>query len=64
MTVLKYPGAKNRIAGTIIGLFPDGYRNMTYVEPFFGSGAVFFRKAPSAVETVNDLSGDVYNLFF
>jgi DNA adenine methylase len=63
MTVLKYPGAKNRIAHKIIGLFPDGYRNMTYVEPFFGSGAVFFRKAPSVVETVNDLDGDIYNLF-
>jgi DNA adenine methylase len=61
--VLKYPGAKNRIADKIIGMFPDGYRNMVYVEPFFGSGAVFFRKAPSVVETVNDLDGGVYNLF-
>lgn len=63
LTVLKYPGAKNRLADKIIGMFPDGYRNMTYVEPFFGSGAVFFRKAPSAVETVNDLDGNVVNLF-
>jgi DNA adenine methylase len=62
-TVVKYPGAKNRIADKIIALFPDDYQDMTYLEPFFGSGAVFFRKAPSAVETVNDLDGDVYNLF-
>jgi len=63
-TLLKYPGSKNRIADKIIALFPDNYRGMTYLEPFFGSGTVFFRKAPSIIETINDLSGDVYNLFF
>jgi DNA adenine methylase len=62
-TILKYPGSKNHIADKIISLFPDDYRKMTYLEPFFGSGTVFFRKAPSVVETVNDLDGDVYNLF-
>jgi DNA adenine methylase len=36
---------------------------MTYLEPFFGSGSIFFRKAPSTIETINDLDGDVYNLF-
>jgi DNA adenine methylase len=62
-TILKYPGSKNRIADKIISLFPDDYRKMTYIEPFFGSGTVFFRKAPSVVETINDLDRDVYNLF-
>jgi DNA adenine methylase len=62
-TILKYPGSKNQIADTIIGLFPENYRTMTYLEPFFGSGAVFFRKAPSVVETINDLDGCVYNFF-
>jgi DNA adenine methylase len=62
-TILKYPGSKNQIADKIISLFPDDYRKMTYLEPFFGSGTVFFRKAPSVVETINDLDGDVYNLF-
>jgi DNA adenine methylase len=61
--ILKYPGSKNQIADKIISLFPDGYRKMTYIEPFFGAGAVFFRKAPSIVETINDIDGDVYNLF-
>jgi len=51
------------IADKIISLFPEDYRNMTYIEPFFGSGTVFFRKAPSIVETINDLNEDVYNLF-
>lgn len=35
----------------------------TYLEPFFGSGAVFFNKPATALETINDLDGDVVNLF-
>lgn len=33
------------------------------LEPFLGSGAIFFNKKPSAVETINDLDGDIVNLF-
>ena len=64
MELLKYPGSKALIADKIISLFPDNYKNMTYLEPFFGSGVVFFKKNPSVIETINDLSGDVYNLFY
>ncbi|OES45255.1 DNA methyltransferase [Domibacillus iocasae] len=35
----------------------------TYLEPFFGSGAVFFNKPSSIVETINDLDEQVVNLF-
>lgn len=35
----------------------------SYVEPFFGSGAVLFNKKPSNIETVNDIDGEVVNLF-
>ncbi|SHF56073.1 DNA adenine methylase [Desulforamulus putei DSM 12395] len=38
-------------------------RHITYLEPFFGSGAVFFKKLPSKVETINDIDGNVVNLF-
>jgi DNA adenine methylase len=34
-----------------------------YLEPFFGSGAVLFNKQPSGLETINDIDGDVINLF-
>lgn len=58
--VLKYPGAKWSLAEWIISHFPAHH---SYLEPFFGSGAVLFRKARSHIETVNDLDGDVVNLF-
>ncbi|KAA8668355.1 DNA adenine methylase [Clostridium sp. HV4-5-A1G] len=58
--VLKYPGSKWSIAGWIIKNFPEHH---SYVEPFFGSGAVFFSKVPSSIETINDLDDDVINLF-
>lgn len=58
--VLKYPGSKWKTADWIIDNIPDHH---SYVEPFFGSGAVFFKKDPSNIETINDLDGDVSNLF-
>lgn len=61
--VFRYPGSKWSIAKWIISHFPEGYEKMIYLEPFFGSGAVFFNKRPGIVETVNDLDGDVINLF-
>ena len=58
--VLKYPGAKWNLAKWIISHMPP---HTTYLEPFFGSGAVFFNKPPSTVETINDIDGNVVNLF-
>ena len=58
--VLKYPGSKWNIAGQLVELMPSHH---SYVEPYFGSGAVLFTKEPSAIETVNDLDGEVVNLF-
>lgn len=58
--ILKYPGAKWNCAEWIISHFPA---HKHYVEPYFGSGAVFFNKQPAAHEVINDLSGDVVNLF-
>ena len=58
--ILHYPGSKWSMAQWIIEHMPP---HQTYLEPFFGSGAVFFNKPPSALETINDLDGDVVNLF-
>ena len=59
-TVLKYPGAKNRLAPWIASHIPP---HDVYLEPYFGSGAVFFNKTPARIETVNDLDGNVVNYF-
>lgn len=58
--ILKYPGAKWRISGWIISHFPE---HKVYLEPFFGSGAVFFNKQPAYIETINDIDGNIVNLF-
>lgn len=58
--ILNYPGSKWRLADIIIENIPD---HVTYLEPFFGSGAVFFSKDPSKIETINDLNERVYNFF-
>ncbi len=58
--VMKYPGSKWSIADWIIQFFPEHH---SYVEPFFGSGAVLFNKPMSNIETVNDLDDSVVNLF-
>jgi DNA adenine methylase len=54
------PGYKWSISEWIINNFPQHH---SYVEPFFGSGAAFFSKVPSAIETIKDLDEDVINLF-
>ena len=59
-TLLNYPGAKWGMAAQIVSLMPP---HRSYLEPFFGSGAVLFNKPPSAIETVNDIDGDVANFF-
>lgn len=58
--LMKYPGSKWSLAGWIISHFP---KHHSYLEPFFGSGAVLFNKPRSNIETVNDLDGNVVNLF-
>ncbi|KKC49571.1 DNA methyltransferase [Paenibacillus sp. D9] len=58
--ILHYPGSKWSMADWIISHMPE---HTTYLEPFFGSGAVLFSKDRAKLETVNDLDGEVSNLF-
>lgn len=59
--ILKYPGSKHRIAPWIVSHFPEIDH---YLEPFFGSGTVYFslQRMPSHV-VLNDLDADVVRLF-
>lgn len=41
---IKFPGGKSSIANQIVDLFPS---HITYVEPYFGSGAVLFNRDPT-----------------
>lgn len=58
--LLKYPGAKWSAARWICEQLPP---HGIYLEPFFGSGAVFFNKEPARLETINDRDHNVVNLF-
>lgn len=60
MGVLKWPGAKWSLSTKIIDILPH---HKIYLEPFFGSGAIFFSKAPCNTEVLNDLDSDIVNLF-
>lgn len=58
--ILKYPGAKWRLADWIIEHMPP---HDSYLEPFFGSGAVFFGKQKARIETINDIDGEIVSFF-
>ena len=59
-SVLKYPGAKNRLATWICGYIP---KHDVYLEPFAGSLAVLLNKQRSHIETVNDIDEEIVNFF-
>lgn len=65
MSIVLYPyyGGKNRpnMREFILSKFPADYRDLHYVETNFGSGGIFFGKEPSALETINDIDGNVVN---
>lgn len=61
--IFRYPGSKWGLAQWIISHFPEEYEKMVYLEPFAGSGAVFFNKNPGVCETINDIDSDIVNLF-
>jgi DNA adenine methylase len=58
--ILKYTGAKWRLAPWILSFIPP---HESYLEPYFGSGGVFFLKAKSRIETINDIDGEVVHFF-
>lgn len=53
-------GGKSRLRKEIIKKIPE---HTCYIEPFFGVGWVYFGKEKSRVEVVNDIDGELINLF-
>ncbi|MBF0192499.1 MAG: DNA adenine methylase [Magnetococcales bacterium] len=53
-------GGKYLLSKTIVPLIPE---HQCYAEPFSGAAWILFRKTPSACEVLNDINGDVVNLY-
>lgn len=58
--IIAWMGGKRRLAKHILPLFPD---HSCYVEPFAGGAALFFMKKPSEVEVLNDVNGELINMY-
>lgn len=59
-TPISYYGGKQSMLKHILPLIP---KHDTYVEPFFGGGAVFWAKEPSKAEVINDYNANVVNFY-
>jgi DNA adenine methylase len=55
-----YYGGKAGLAPQIVALMPE---HRVYMEPFFGSGAVFFCKPRARFEIINDLDDSIVTFF-
>ena len=58
--IVPWIGGKRRLAKCILPLFPA---HECYVEPFAGGAALFFLKEQCDVEVLNDINGDLVNLY-
>ena len=54
-------GGKKTKSKEIICEFED---HKIYIEPFLGSGAIFFQKDNSILSVLNDLDPSIYNIFY
>lgn len=59
--IIPWIGGKRRLADRLIPLFPQ---HSCYVEVFCGGAALFFlRPVPADVEVINDINGELVNLY-
>ncbi|EEU9469634.1 DNA adenine methylase [Citrobacter freundii] len=60
LPIVPWIGGKRRLAKHILPLFPN---HTCYVEPFCGAAALYFLKTPSKIEVINDINGELVNLY-
>lgn len=58
--ILRRLGNKSKLAESIYKTFP---KHDVYLEPFFGTGAMYFKKPRVKHNFVNDIDNDVFNLW-
>lgn len=61
--LVPYLGGKTQLAGRILSMI-EATPHRCYAEPFVGAGGIILRRQrPAPVEAVNDIGGDITNLF-
>lgn len=60
LPIVPWIGGKRRLVKHILPLFPP---HTCYVEPFCGAAALYFLKVPSKTEVINDINGELVNLY-
>lgn len=60
MPIIPWLGGKRRLADIIIPRFPA---HKCYVEVFAGGAALYFLRPPAEVEVINDVNGELVNLY-
>jgi DNA adenine methylase len=58
--IIPWLGGKRRLADTLINRFPA---HTCYVEVFAGGAALYFLRHPAEVEVINDINGELVNLY-
>lgn len=60
LPIIPWIGGKRRLADHLIPRFPA---HTCYVEVFAGGAALYFMRPPADVEVINDINGDLINLY-
>lgn len=58
---IMYYGGKGNMISKLLRIVPAG--GSPYCEPYCGGASLFFARAPAPVEVLNDLDGDLVNMF-